>query len=93
MEAAGSGEFPYKTVADYDKALVRADGFARWVDAAIERLREGVTQGVVLPALIVDRMLPQLEVHLQIPPERTQFWHPIETLPADFPPLRTDVAP
>ena len=86
VEAAGTGEFPYKSVADYDKALVRADGFARWVDAAIERLRQGVTQGVVLPALIVERMLPQLEVHLQIPPERTQFWHPIETLPADFPP-------
>ncbi|MFL6600953.1 MAG: DUF885 domain-containing protein [Steroidobacteraceae bacterium] len=85
VEAAGSGDFPYKTVADYDKALLRADGFARWVDAAIERLREGVTQGIVLPALIVERMLPQLQVHLKIAPERTQFWHPIETLPADFP--------
>jgi uncharacterized protein (DUF885 family) len=85
VEAAGSGAFPFKTVADYDKALLRADGFSRWVDAAIKRLREGVAQGVVLPAVIVERMLPQLEVHLKIAPERTQFWHPIETLPAEFP--------
>jgi uncharacterized protein (DUF885 family) len=28
VEAAGSGAFPYKTVADYDKALLRADGFS-----------------------------------------------------------------
>jgi len=85
VEAAGSGGFPYKTVADYDKALLRADGFSRWADAAIKRLREGVAQGIVLPTIIVQRMLPQLEVHLEIAPERTQFWHPIETLPADFP--------
>ena len=89
VEAAGSGAFPYKTVADYDKALLRADGFARWVDAAIGRLREGVAQNIVLPSLIVDRMLPQLQVHLgKAPgskaPESTQFWHPIETLPAEF---------
>ncbi|MDB6103776.1 MAG: hypothetical protein JWO52_3775, partial [Gammaproteobacteria bacterium] len=85
VEAAGSGAFPYETVADYDKALLRADGFSRWTDAAIKRLREGVAQGIVLPAVIVERMLPQLEVHLEIAPERTQFWHPIETLPAEFP--------
>jgi len=86
VEAAGSGAFPYKTVADYDKALLRADGFSRWADAAIRRLREGVARGIVLPAVIVERMLPQLEVHLKIAPERTQFWHPIATLPAEFPP-------
>jgi uncharacterized protein (DUF885 family) len=85
VEAGGSGAFPYKTVADYDKALLRADGFSRWTDAAIKRLREGVAQGIVLPAMIVARMLPQLEVHLNLAPERTQFWHPIETLPAEFP--------
>jgi uncharacterized protein (DUF885 family) len=81
VEAAGSGAFPYKTVADYDKALLRADAFSRWADAAIKRLREGVAQGIVLPAIIVERMLPQLEVHLGLAPERTRFWHPIETLP------------
>ncbi len=78
VEAAGSGAFPYKTVADYEKALVLADGFARWADAAIARMREGVAQNVVLPKLIVDRMLPQLQVHLHVAPESSQFWHPIE---------------
>jgi uncharacterized protein (DUF885 family) len=84
VEAAGSGDFPYRTVADYDKALLRADGFSRWTDAAIQRLREGIAQNIVLPSLIVDRMLPQLQVHLNKAPESTQFWHPVETLPAEF---------
>src|SRR5262249_52947632 len=85
VEAAGSGAFPYKTVTDYEKALQRADGFARWADSAIQRMREGMAQNIVLPGLIVERMLPQLHVHLNLSPERTQFWHPIETLPAQIP--------
>jgi uncharacterized protein (DUF885 family) len=84
VEAAGSGAYPYKTVADYDQALLRADGFASWADEAIQRLREGVAQGVVLPALIVERMLPQLQVHLHVAPESSQFWHPIDSMPAEF---------
>ena len=85
VEAAGSGAFPYETVGDYDKALVRADGFARWADAAIARMREGVARKVVLPKLIVERMLPQLQVHLHVAPESSQFWHPIEIMPATIP--------
>jgi uncharacterized protein (DUF885 family) len=85
VEAAGSGAFPYKTVADYDQALLRADGFAHWADAAIGRMRQGIAQGVVLPKLIVERMLPQLQVHLNVAPESSQFWHPIEIMPAQFP--------
>ena len=27
------------------------------------------------------RMLPQLQVHLEVAPENTQFWHPVEKLP------------
>jgi len=67
---------------DYDKALIRADNYARWTDAVIRRLREGVAAGVVLPRIVVERMLPQLQAHLGIEPERTQFWHPVATLPA-----------
>jgi len=77
-EAAGSGSFPFKTVTDYDKALVRADHFARWADDVIQRLREGAAAGVVLPRIVVARMLPQLHAHLGIPAEKTQFWHPVE---------------
>jgi uncharacterized protein (DUF885 family) len=83
-EAAGSGSFPYETVADYEKALVRADHFAHWADEVIARLHEGVAAGVVLPRIVVERMLPQLHAHLGIAPEKTQFWHPVDAFPADI---------
>lgn len=83
-EAAGSGSFPYKSLLDYDKALLRADNYSRWTDDVIRRLREGVAAGVVLPRIVVERMLPQLHAHLGIEPEKTQFWRPVETFPADI---------
>ena len=86
QDAAGSGAVPFKTVADYDLALVRADAFSRWVDEAIGRLQEGAKAGVVLPRMVVERMLPQMAVHLKGPPERTEFWHPIATLPTTIAP-------
>ncbi|MDB6041610.1 MAG: hypothetical protein JWM63_161 [Gammaproteobacteria bacterium] len=84
-DAAGSGSYPFKTVADYDKALIRADNYSRWTDDVIQRLRQGVTEGIVLPRIVVARMLPQLHAHLAIAPDQTQFWHPIESMPAAIP--------
>lgn len=86
VEAAGSGDYPYKTLADYDNALLRADRFAQWCDQAIGRMREGIAANIVLPRLIVERMLPQLRVHLGIPPERSQFWHPLAAFPDSIAP-------
>jgi uncharacterized protein (DUF885 family) len=33
----------------------------------------------------VERTLPQLQVHLAVAPEHTQFWHPIDSMPAKIP--------
>jgi len=85
-DAAGAGDYPFKTVEDYDKALARADAYARWTDDAIRRMREGMKAGVVLPRMVVERVLPQLRVHTGLAPEKTEFWHPIEKFPAEFPP-------
>lgn len=85
-DAAGAGAYPFKTVDDYDKALVRADHYARWTDDAIARMREGLKSGVVLPRMVVERVLPQLSAHFDLLPVRTEFWQPIANLPAAFPP-------
>jgi len=81
LDAAGAGAYPFKTTADYDRALIRADNYSRWTDDAIHRLRQGVIEGVVLPRVVVERMLPQLHAHLGIPAEQTQFWKPIQSFP------------
>jgi len=84
-DAAGAGAYPFKTVTDYDKALARADHYARWTSDAIARLREGIAAGVVLPRIVVERVLPQLRAHFGLPAEKTEFWRPIANIPAAFP--------
>ena len=81
-DAAGSGAYPFKTAVDYDKQLARADAFARWTDDAAARLREGVQAGVVLPRMVVERILPQLQAHFGQAPDKTEFWQPIAHFPA-----------
>jgi uncharacterized protein (DUF885 family) len=82
LDQSGSGSYNFKTAEDYDNALTRADNYKRWTDDAIRRLKEGVVRGVVLPRVVVERVLPQLHNYFGLPPEKTDFWQPIEKLPA-----------
>jgi uncharacterized protein (DUF885 family) len=87
-DAAGSGNYPFKSADDYRDALVRADRYSEWTDQAISRLSEGLNTGVVLPRLVVERILPQLRAQFGKRAEATEFWHPIEQLPPDMGPLQ-----
>ena len=59
------------------------DGFVVWVDQAINNLRAGVTKGVVLPQVVVERTLPQLEAFGRLEdPRQTVFWQPLLNFPA-----------
>ena len=85
LDQSGSGDYNFKTVADYDHALKLADGYARWTDDAIARMQEGVSKGVVLPRIVVERVLQQLQQYFGSAPENTVFWQPIMKFPAGIP--------
>lgn len=70
LSEAGQGRNTFKTVADYDRALKRADGYAQWTDDAIQRMKQGVAKGVVLPRVVVKRVLPQLKQYFGKPPKK-----------------------
>jgi uncharacterized protein (DUF885 family) len=80
---SGQGAHPFRTTRDYDAFLARMDGFVVWVDQAINNLRAGVTKGVVLPQIVVERTLPQLEAFGRLEdPRQTVFWQPLLNFPA-----------
>ncbi|MBN8712762.1 MAG: DUF885 domain-containing protein [Xanthomonadales bacterium] len=85
LNQSGAGTYTFKTVADYDHALRLADDYARWTGDAVARMREGVAKGVVLPRIVVERVLPQLQQYFGLPPEKTVFWQPIAKFPATIP--------
>ena len=47
---SGTGAQPFETVEDYDAFLQRIDGFLAWMVQAEVNFKEGIEQGVVLPA-------------------------------------------
>jgi uncharacterized protein (DUF885 family) len=80
---SGQGAQPFRTTRDYDVFLARMDGFVVWVDQAINNLRAGVAKGVVLPQVVVERALPQLEAFGRLEdPQQTVFWQPLLNFPA-----------
>ncbi|HET7204722.1 MAG TPA: DUF885 domain-containing protein [Steroidobacteraceae bacterium] len=80
--ASGTGAHPFRTTGDYDRFLVRMDGFVAWSEQVINNLRAGVSKGVVLPKVVVERTLPQLEVFARIEdPRQSIFWQPLLNLP------------
>ena len=81
---SGNGMQPFKTVQDYDAFLKRLDGFVQWTDQAIVNMREGIRRGYVLPRVLVERTLPQLQAHVVAKPEASLYWGPVANFPESF---------
>ena len=85
MLGSGSSAQPFATAEDYDNFLQRMDGFVAWVDQAIANMREGVEAGVVQPAILMERTLPQLAAHIVDDVEQSLFYRPVSAFPDAVP--------
>lgn len=77
---SGSGVQPFATTADHEAWLARAAQWPHWVDIAIANMRRGIAEGVVLPRVLAERVLPQLEAHIVDDPRESVFWGPVTRL-------------
>ena len=85
MLGSGTSAQPFATVEDYENFLKRMDGFIAWVDQAIVNMREGVAAGVVQPAILIERTLPQLEAHIVADAASSLFFRPVSAFPDTVP--------
>lgn len=81
---SGQGAQPFETEEDYRNFISRMGDFDRWVDQAIENMREGIDQGVVQPTILIERTADQLKAHVVDDPEDSLFWSPLAELPDDM---------
>ena len=81
----GTSAQPFNTVEDYDNWLRRLGGFIPWVDQAIGNMRIGISEGVVLPGLIVERVLPLLQAHIVDDVQDSVFYQPLKNFPDNIP--------
>lgn len=80
----GEGSQPFKTVNDYENWIKRATAFSAWADSAIIYFRRGMSNGIVLPRTLVQKMIPEMEAMVVTDPVKSLFYGPINKLPGSF---------
>ncbi|MFU8820657.1 MAG: DUF885 domain-containing protein [Gammaproteobacteria bacterium] len=85
MLGSGTSAQPFDTVVDYENFLKRMDGFTAWVAQAIVNMRAGMEAGVVPPAILMERVIPQLEAHIVAKPADSLFHRPVAEFPDAVP--------
>jgi len=81
---SGTGVQPFDTVEDYENFLSRIDGFVIWAEQAQANMREGISQGLTQPRILMERVVPQLESQLVSTVEQSAFYKPISNMPESF---------
>jgi uncharacterized protein (DUF885 family) len=74
----------FETVKDYDDWLARMHSFPTYMDQNISLMREGIKQRVVLPKVIGEKILTQLNGMDWSDPTKHGFFKPFRKIPASF---------
>ncbi len=82
--ASGASAQPFKTVQDYHNWLKRLEGYLQWMTSAEAKMKEGMTQGYVLPKSLIVKVLPQLEALTVTDLDAHLFYTPVKNFPEDF---------
>lgn len=77
---SGKSAQPFNTADDYRHFMSRAQGFATYMDSAIVAMKEGIETSIVLPKPLIQKVLPQLQVHMLDDVTQSVFYGPLETL-------------
>ncbi len=84
MLGSGSGNQPFKTVKDYNDFLKRISDYVIYNDAVIANMKQGIKEGIVMPAILMERVLPQLKGIIVSDPKESVFYGPLKNFPASF---------
>lgn len=82
---SGSSAQPFRTVADYEAWLRRAQQIPAIFEQAMINMRAGIEADYVQPRVLMERVLPQLDALIHETPEQTLFWMPVTSFPEAVP--------
>ncbi len=79
--AAGGSVQPFETVEDYDNWLKRVDDYLSFLDTSISMMKEGMSKDIVLPTVLAQKIIPQLDEFITNPVKDHLFYKPIVSMP------------
>jgi len=83
--SSGEGAAPFNTVTDYENNLKRLAGYIVYLDRAIQRMRQGLADGVTNPRLVMANVVGQLDALIVEGVEGSTFYKPVKHFPAAVP--------
>ncbi|RLD24328.1 MAG: DUF885 domain-containing protein [Bacteroidetes bacterium] len=78
------GAQPFNTVTDYENWLLRVDDFLIWLKTAQTNMQEGILQKIVLPKVIIEKMIGQLDQFANPDIETHIYYSPIKNIPEEI---------
>ena len=82
--ASAEGAQPFKTVSDYNNWLLRLEGYMKWLEDAEIKMKEGMSDGYVLPKSLISKVIPQIKALTNSDLKNNLFYSPINNFPSDF---------
>ena len=87
---AGGSVHPFNSVKDYEDWLERIEDYLDFLDTSIEMMKEGISKKIVLPAVLTQKTIDQLEEFIVKPTTENLFYKPIISLPDEISPVQRD---
>ncbi len=83
----GSGQNvqPFNTVSDFNDFERRTHSFVTWLQSVEKSMKQGIDEGVVLPRVLAEKLLPQFASHVVDDHTKSIFWSPVEAMPSSIP--------
>lgn len=82
--ASASNAQPFNTVEDYQDWMTRVDNYLVWINSSIESMKQGISEGYVLPTPLIKKVIPQFKTLAQGTVEQHLYYAPIKALPDTF---------
>lgn len=82
--AGGESAQPFKTEKDYKNFIKRMNLYSVWLDSAMVYMKKGIKEGVVLPKILTEKVIPQFEEMITPKIEDNLFYTTIKSLPKSF---------
>jgi uncharacterized protein (DUF885 family) len=87
---AGGSVHPFSSVKDYEDWLKRIDDYMDFLDTSIAMMKEGISKKIVLPAVLTQKTIDQLEEFIVKPTIEHLFYKPIKSIPNEISPIQRD---
>lgn len=82
--ASGKSVQPFNNANDYENWLSRVNDYLGFIDTCILQMKEGIATGIILPKVLIDRIIPQVESFITSDLEDHLFYQPVKNFPSSL---------